>query len=139
MRYVKKTDDFLQEYSGPGMGKTWYAVNGWTPYAGTLPPSRLDIIDGVVTELSAPEPTTEIVAKRPFIKAITALLTDEQKSALASDWQTQAWTAQLPGEIVDLLDPDVFAFLAAAGLTIEQIRVQMATAAASSESDTEEA
>ena len=59
------------------------------------------------------------------MSAITALLPDEVKAALAESWQTQAWIARLPGDAVNLLDPEVSAFLAAAGLTLEQVRAEM--------------
>lgn len=84
----------------------------------------LEVGGDLPTELN-PAATEELVEKRPFIDAITALLTEEQKTALAGSWQTQAWIAQLPGELVNLLDPDVSAFFVAAGLTLDQVKAQM--------------
>lgn len=125
MRHIRKNNDIMEEYSGPGMGDAWYAANGYAAYTGVLPLSRLDISDGAVIELPEPEPTEEWAAKRPFVSAITALLADETKAALAGSWQTQAWIAQLPGETVDLLDAEVRTFLSVAGLTLAQVREKM--------------
>ena len=102
---------------------------------GTLPQSRVTIeggtadADGItrggtITELPEPEPTEEWVAKRPFIDAVTALLPNETKAALAGNWETHAYIAKLPGDQVDLLDPEITKFLTAAGLTLDQVRAQ---------------
>lgn len=120
----------------PYMGTEWYEAGGWQLYVGDLDQSRVTIAGGVVdaacitrggtiTELPAPARTEEWVAKRPFVSAITALLSDAAKAALAESWQTQAWIAKLPGDQVNVLDPEVGAFLAAAGLTLAQVKLQM--------------
>lgn len=137
MFYIRKingNDEFRPV--SPYYGTAWYEQRGWMLYSGNLPQSRVTIEGGTmdadnitrggtITELPEPEPTEEWVAKRPFVTAITALLTDDVKAALAGDWQTQAWIAKLPGEMVNLLDPEVSAFLIAAGLTLEQVRAEM--------------
>ena len=137
MFYIRKingNDEFLPV--SPYYGTVWYNRYGWMLYSGNVPQSRVTIEGGTmdadnitrggtITELPEPEPTEEWVAKRPFVSAITALLPNEAKAALAGDWQTQAWIAKLPGEMVNLLDPEVSAFLSAAGLTLEQVKTQM--------------
>lgn len=134
IRQINGTDEYRP--TSPYYGTTWYEERGWMLYSGTLPQSRVTIeggtVDadgitrgGTITELPEPEPTEEWVAKRPFVSAITALLPDEAKAALAADWRTQAWIAKLPDPNVNLLDSEVSAFLAAAGLTLAQVRAQM--------------
>jgi len=126
MRYIRKIDGAMKEApASPFRGASYYLANGFLAYSGTLTLSRLDIVDGAIVELPALEATEEWVEKRPFVSAITALLTDEVKAALAESWQTQAWIAKLPGDAVNLLDAEVSAFLTAAGLTLEQIRAEM--------------
>lgn len=137
MFYVRKKDGRLEFLPiSPDKGAFWYTREGYMRYAGTLDRSRIDIVGGdmdergivrggTITELPAPEPTQEWVEKRPFVSAITTLLPDEAKAALAANWQTQAWIAKLPGDMVNMLDPEVSAFLTAAGLTLEQVRTQM--------------
>ena len=126
MRYIRKIDGAMKEApASPYWGAGYYLANDYLAYAGTVPLSRLDIVDGAIVELPALEATEEWVEKRPFVSAITALLTDEVKAALAESWQTQAWIAKLPGDAVNLLDAEVSAFLTAAGLTLEQIRAEM--------------
>ena len=56
MRYIKKIDNTVVEYIGPALGgDKWYIELGYLPYSGSLPVSRLDIIDGAVVELPEPE------------------------------------------------------------------------------------
>lgn len=56
MRYIKKIDDNIVEYTGPALGgDKWYIELGYLPYSGSLPVSRLDIVDGAVVELPEPE------------------------------------------------------------------------------------
>lgn len=137
MFYIRKINE-NDEYRpiSPYYGTAWYEAGGWMLYSGNLPQSRVTIEGGTVgadnitrggtiTELPEPEQTEEWVAKRPFVSAITALLPAEVKAALAANWQTHEWIAKLPGDMVNLLDPEVGAFLAAAGLTLEQVRAEM--------------
>ena len=137
MRYIRKingNDEFRP--SSPYYGTAWYEERGWMLYSGNLPQSRVTIeggtagADGItrggtITELPEPEQTEEWVEKRPFIDAVTALLPNETKEALAANWETHAYIAKLPGDQVDLLDPEITKFLTAAGLTLEQIRAKM--------------
>ena len=52
MRYIKKIDDNIVEYTGPALGgDKWYTAQGWLPYNGDLPVARLDVTDGVIVEL----------------------------------------------------------------------------------------
>ena len=137
MFYIRKING-NDEYRpvSPYYGTAWYEDGGWMHYSGNLPQSRVTIEGGTqgddgitrggtITELPEPEPTEEWVAKRPFVSAITALLSDEVKAALATNWQTHEWIAKLPGDAVNLLDAEVSAFLTAAGLTLEQVREKM--------------
>ena len=56
MRYLKKVNDKTVEYIGPALGgDKWYVELGYLPYSGSLPVSRLDIVDGEVVELPEPE------------------------------------------------------------------------------------
>lgn len=86
MRYVKADFDGVTEYHGPGMGDSWFAANGWIAYRGTLPASRLDIIDGVIVELPEPEPTEEWVGKEAFINALYALLPTDHLMGLVAQF-----------------------------------------------------
>lgn len=65
----------MEEYTGPGMGRTWIDTNGYHEYAGNLPLSQLDITGGAVrdnhilyggtiVELPAPEPSPELIAQQ---------------------------------------------------------------------------
>ena len=56
MRYIKKIDNTVVEYIGASLGgDSWYIDLGYLPYSGSLPVSRLDIVDGAVVELPEPE------------------------------------------------------------------------------------
>lgn len=56
MRYIKKIDNTVVEYIGASLGgDKWYIELGYLPYSGSLPVSRLDIVDGTVVELPEPE------------------------------------------------------------------------------------
>lgn len=137
MFYIRKingNDEFRPV--SPYYGTVWYEQYGWMLYSGNLSQSRVTIEGGTmdadnitrggtITELPEPEPTEEWVAKRPFIDAVTALLPNETKEALAANWETHAYIAKLPGDQVDLLDPEIAKFLTAAGLTLEQVRTKM--------------
>ena len=52
MRYIKKIDDNIVEYTGPALGgDKWYINLGYLPYDGDLPVARLDVENGTVIEL----------------------------------------------------------------------------------------
>lgn len=73
MRYIRKHNDIIEEYAGPGMGDTWYVANGYTAYSGTLPPSRLDIADGALTELPEPAREPRVLSKLKICEKLKAL------------------------------------------------------------------
>ena len=51
MRYIKKIDDNIVEYTGPALGgDKWYINLGYLPYDGDLPVARLDVENGTVIE-----------------------------------------------------------------------------------------
>lgn len=64
MRYIKKENGVMIEYSGVSLGAPhWYTELGWTAYDGDLPLSRLDIADGAAVELPAPPPEPKLISK----------------------------------------------------------------------------
>lgn len=63
MKYIRKRNDIVEEYAGPGMGDAWLAANGYTIYTGALPPSRLDLAEGAIIELPAPGPAPRVLSK----------------------------------------------------------------------------
>lgn len=70
MRYIKKIDDNMVEYIGPALGSDkWYIDLGYLPYSGSLPVSRLDIVDGAVVEL----PEVELPQKLSKLKLMREL------------------------------------------------------------------
>lgn len=75
MRYIKKNDDIVIEYTGPALGGArWYEVKGWTAYGGSLPIARLDIDDsGKVIELPPPEPAPKLISKLKLKRKIEEL------------------------------------------------------------------
>lgn len=73
MRYIRKNNDIIEEYTGPGMGDAWHAANGYTAYTGALPLSRLDIADGAVIELPAPGPEPRTLSKLKICEKLEAL------------------------------------------------------------------
>ena len=70
MRYIKKIDDNIVEYTGPALGgDKWYTEKGWLPYSGVLPVARLDVADGVIVEL----PEVELPQKLSKLKLMREL------------------------------------------------------------------
>lgn len=70
MRYIKKIDDNIVEYTGPALGgDKWYINLGYLPYSGSLPVSRLDVVDGAVVEL----PEVELPQKLSKLKLMREL------------------------------------------------------------------
>lgn len=153
MRYIKKITEYQNEYDadgnvmsttesnrvieyrGPGMGQTWFMAHGWIEYAGSLPLSRLDIVDGVPVEL----PEQEVVPrdwqdKERFIGALYALVPADVIVAVMSDAETLKGavagmalltTNAAPAGMIDLLDARVVQWLEPTGLTIEQVKHKM--------------
>lgn len=126
MRYVKQTAaGAVEEYAGnPKLNSTMLAA-GWLPYAGTLPLSRLSIIDGAVVELPEPEPAEEWYPRGVTVQAILSLIPEEQRQAVASSWETLFYIAQLTDE-VNILDPRVVEFGQGLGITAEMLRTAIA-------------
>ena len=61
MRYIKKIDDNIVEYTGPALGgDKWYINLGYLPYDGDLPVARLDVENGTVIELPEVEAPQKI-------------------------------------------------------------------------------
>lgn len=90
MRYIKKIDNNVVEYIGASLGgDSWYIELGYLPYSGSLPASRLDIVDGAVIEL----PEVELPPKLSKLKLMRELKSlgvwDTFKSALtdAGYWE----------------------------------------------------
>lgn len=70
MRYIKKIDNTVVEYVGASLGgDKWYIDLGYLPYSGSLPVSRLDIVDGAVVEL----PEVELPQKLSKLKLMREL------------------------------------------------------------------
>ena len=70
MRYIKKIDDNIVEYTGPALGgDKWYINLGYLPYDGDLPVARLDVENGAVIEL----PEVEVPQKISKLKLMREL------------------------------------------------------------------
>lgn len=70
MRYIKKIDNNVVEYVGASLGgDKWYIDLGYLPYSGSLPVSRLDIVNGAVVEL----PEVELPQKLSKLKLMREL------------------------------------------------------------------
>lgn len=70
MRYIKKIDNNVVEYVGASLGgDSWYIDLGYLPYSGSLPVSRLDIVNGAVVEL----PEVELPQKLSKLKLMREL------------------------------------------------------------------
>ena len=132
--YVKKENEIIIAWNGPSLGRTAMLEAGWILYTGTLPTSRLDIVDGAVIELPEPEPTSEWVQISAFIGALYALIPAEQVAAVMRNQDALkpalAGLALLssdaaPGGMIDLLDERVSEWLALVDLTLDQVRDQM--------------
>lgn len=55
IRYFKEIDNSIVEYKSDRKGKTWFAAEGWLPYAGTKPIDWLYIFDNTVLEYTQEE------------------------------------------------------------------------------------
>lgn len=131
MRYIRKNNDIIEEYSGPGMGDAWYAANGYIAYTGALPLSRLDLADSVVIELPEPEPTTEIVSKKAVIRVFKGMIAAGDLTAPEMLKNILGGIADLttdlaPGDDFDLLNPHVSAWLAPMEMTVDDLRAALA-------------
>jgi|GEM_PF-2877394 len=92
MRYIRKTNDVTEEYSGPGMGDAWYASNGYTAYAGASPLSRLDIADGAIVEQPQPEPEPRVLSKLKICEKLEELGLWETAKPLIEAEAGEYWT-----------------------------------------------
>lgn len=131
MEYVKEVANGIEAYTGPGMGETWYAANGWIFYPGHLPPSRLKIVDGAIVELPEPEATTEIVSKKAVIRVFKAMIAAGDLTAPEMLKNILGGIADLttdlaPGDDFDLLNPRVSAWLAPMEMTVDDLRAALA-------------
>lgn len=90
MRYIKKIDDNIVEYTGPALGgDKWYTEKGWLPYSGDLPVARLDVENGTVIELPEVEAPQKI-SKLKLMRELKSLgVWETFKSALtdAGYWE----------------------------------------------------
>lgn len=55
IRYIKKVDDTVIEWTGDRKGENWFSDNGWLPYTGTKNIDWLHIVDNVVVEYTQEE------------------------------------------------------------------------------------
>ncbi len=145
MRYIKKITEYqneydeageitsttessrMVEYSGYAMGASWMATHGWMAYDGTLPLSRLDIVDGAIVELPEPEvvPEARIISKLKLRDALPPEAWEQLKTALESAGEYERFilahdvTESDPGfvAICDLLRPT----LTAAGIDLDEL------------------
>ena len=107
--YVKKENEIIIAWNGPSLGRTAMLESGWILYTGTLPTSRLDIVDGAVIELPEPGPTVEQVAAQTrdeltLRAAMLAIPLEDDKTSLALSPVCPEWVAGThyePGEIVN--------------------------------------
>ena len=90
MRYIKKIDDNIVEYTGPALGgNKWYINLGYLPYDGDLPVARLDVENGTVIELPEVEAPQKI-SKLKLMRELKRLgVWDSFKSAMtdAGYWE----------------------------------------------------
>lgn len=107
--YVKKENESVIAWNGPSLGRTAMLEAGWILYTGTLPTSRLDIVDGAVIELPEPGPTVEQVAAQTrdeltLRAAMLVIPIEDDKTALALSPVCPEWAAGThyeAGEIVN--------------------------------------
>lgn len=101
MRYLKQTAaGAVEEYAGNPKLNTTMQAAGWLPYAGALPLSRLNIVDGAIVELPEPGPSVEQVAYETRDKLLSravmlAIPEDDDETALALAPVCPEWA---PGE-----------------------------------------
>ena len=90
MRYIKKIDDNIVEYTGPALGgDKWYINLGYLPYDGDLPVARRDVENGTVIELPEVEAPQKI-SKLKLMRELKSLgVWETFKSALtdAGYWE----------------------------------------------------
>ena len=90
MRYIKKIDDNIVEYTGHALGgDKWYINLGYLPYDGDLPVARLDVENGTVIELPDVEAPQKI-SKLKLMRELKSLgVWETFKSALtdAGYWE----------------------------------------------------
>lgn len=79
IRYIKKVNDKVVEWTGDRMRQDWYADNGYIAYEGTHPIQYLDIVDGVPVELEIPPPPRQSVFTRYQIRTACRALGLESK------------------------------------------------------------
>ncbi|MGE4563375.1 MAG: hypothetical protein AB7F32_00765 [Victivallaceae bacterium] len=144
MRYLKLTDGLLAEYSGPQMGATWYADNGWMSYAGTLGTDWLYIdTAGSIAELSPEEYAAlhpviprELVDKEAVIAAaydlipastIASVMTNPSSVKDAIAGLAMMNSKKAPDGMIDLLDPMTENWFSLAGITLDQVREAIKT------------
>lgn len=118
MRHIRKNNGVMEEFSGPGMGDSWYAANGWILYAGMLPLSRLDLADGTVIELPAPDPEPRVLSKLKICEKLQKLGLWETAKPLIEAEAGEYWTL---AHDVSESHPNFSALL-------EQLRPQLETA-----------
>ena len=107
--YVKKENGIVIAWNGPSLGRTAMLESGWILYTGTLPTSRLDIVDGAVIELPDPGPAPEQIAyetQNALIQRVVAqaIPDDDDATALALSPVCPEWAAGThyeAGEIVN--------------------------------------
>lgn len=68
MRYIKLVEGSVVEYFGSQKRPAFYRENGFLPYEGTLPVSRLNIVNGEIFELPEPGPSAEQIAAETYSK-----------------------------------------------------------------------
>ena len=110
MRYIRKINGYVEESPiPPYRGAEYYAAHGYLRCNSTLPLSRLDIADGEIIELPAPEPTVEQVAAQmrdelTLRAAMLAIPIADDETALALAPVCPGWKANRhyeAGEIVN--------------------------------------
>ena len=107
--YVKKENEIVIAWNGPSLGRTAMLESGWILYTGTLPTSRLDVVDGAVVELPEPGPTVEQVAAQTrdelTLRAARLMIPiEDDETALALSPVCPEWAAGThyeAGEIVN--------------------------------------
>ena len=118
--------DNMKFYTGPKKSPETMEADGFLPYHGMLPAERLSVVDGEIVELPEPPATEEWVYTKDFIHALASLITAEQLAAMMQDPDALKngliGLAQLPSDMVDLLDPRVEPWLIMTGLTVDQVR-----------------
>ena len=87
MRYIRKNNETMEEApTSPFRGASYYNDNGYFAYSGTLPLTRLDIVDNAIVELAATETAeVRVFSKLKLRDNLAALgLWDALKTAIES-------------------------------------------------------